>query len=109
MRKKKATPVGFASVVIHLEILLSRFLDDIVEAIHTKNKYTDDPFCPIVVGRQNLLRHLRKVDSCLEQGVLPSAEGEVDAIVKKHPGTCDYGDWDFKYVNHRTTCLGCIN
>ncbi|KAL8652981.1 MAG: hypothetical protein Q9210_002373 [Variospora velana] len=59
-RKKKLTPAGFASVVIHLEILLSKFLDDIVEAIYTKNKYTKEPFGHIEAGRHNLLRHLRK-------------------------------------------------
>ncbi|KAL9011788.1 MAG: hypothetical protein Q9173_003396 [Seirophora scorigena] len=66
-RKKNPTTEGFTSVVTHLEIILSTFPARIVEAIHTKNKYSMDIYDWVEAGRLKLLCDIRRS----EGGQLP--------------------------------------
>lgn len=108
--KKDIAPPGFASMVIHLEILLTKFLEHIAWAIHVKdNKNHKYLFSNVIGHRNDLVGKLRRITHCLEQGFLPSAQGNVADIAGNHyaplhkDGT---GGWDFDFSPERT-CIGC--
>lgn len=118
-QKGQAEPVtpGFAALIIHLEMRLSRFLALIVSAIHYKDKEHNNwnPFEGVKERRQNLVAHIRRMDDCLEKGQLPSADEEVDVVAKFPPpkelgyGSLwrvyrDSGDWAFQFA----PCIECM-
>ncbi|KAL8939707.1 MAG: hypothetical protein Q9216_003221 [Gyalolechia sp. 2 TL-2023] len=112
-------PPGFAALVLHLEMRLSRFLAHVVCAIHNKKRGKDamvdhHPFSEVKYHRGNLVAHIRRIDACLENGELPTADKNIDVVAQfpapeeQNNGLWTYyrdnGNFAFKYDN----CLGCM-
>lgn len=119
-KMEPVVPPGFAAVVIHIEMRLCYFLQNIAWATHYKQDKEHpmnwSPYEGLKARRKNLVAHIRMIDKCLENGKLPSAdEGDV-YVVTKPPmaepieGTdlwrceMDNGEWGFEMRD----CLRCL-